>query len=78
MTSLTVLLWHVAICLVDIVIVAISEMLFGPITGERSCVRPQFHPRSELALFPFVMAFAAIITVFFTCRAIRRGRDRRD
>src|SRR5882724_11572194 len=65
-TSLTVLLWHVAICLVDIVIVAISEMLFGPITGETLV---QSGPSSIFVqnwlLFPFVMAFAAIITVFF-------------
>ena len=32
-TSLTVLLWHVAICLVDIVIQAISDTLFMPITA---------------------------------------------
>lgn len=65
-TSWTVLLWHVAICLVDIVIVAISEMLFGPITGEAVV---QSGPSSIFVqswlLFPFVMAFAAIITVFF-------------
>jgi hypothetical protein len=51
---------------VDIVIVAISEMLFGPITGETLV---QSGPSSILVqnwlLFPFVMAFAAIITVFF-------------
>jgi hypothetical protein len=32
-TSLTVLLWQVAICLVDIVIQAISDTLFLPITA---------------------------------------------
>ena len=31
-TSLTVLLWHVAICLVDITIQLISDVLFLPIT----------------------------------------------
>jgi hypothetical protein len=65
-TSLTVLLWHVAICLVDIVIVAMSELLFGPITAETLV---QSGPSSILVqnwlMFPFVMAFAAIITVFF-------------
>ena len=65
-TSLTVLLWHVAICLVDIVIVAISDTLFMPITagglvqtGANAIVVQNW------LLFPFIMAFAAIITVFF-------------
>ena len=60
------LLWHVAICLVDIVIVAISDTLFMPITagglvqaGANAIVVQNW------LLFPFIMAFAAIITVFF-------------
>ena len=65
-TSLTVLLWHVAICLVDIVIVAISELLFGPITAETLVLSgPSSIVVQNWLLFPFVMAFAAIITVFF-------------
>ena len=65
-TSLTVLLWHVAICLVDIVIVAISELLFGPITRETLVLSgPSSILVQNWLLFPFVMAFATIITVFF-------------
>lgn len=65
-TSLTVLLWHVAICLVDIVIVALSDLLFGPITGSSiTQTAPNAIVVQNWLLFPFVMAFAAIITVFF-------------
>ena len=65
-TSLTVLLWHVAICLVDIVIVAISDTLFLPITtGGLTQVTQNLIVVQNWLLFPFVMAFAAIITVFF-------------
>lgn len=65
-TSITVLLWHVAICLVDIVIVAISDTLFAPITtgGVIQTAQNVIVVQSWL-LFPFIMAFAAIITVFF-------------
>ncbi len=65
-TSLTVLLWHVAICLVDIVIVAISDLLFAPITsgGLIQTAQNAIVVQNWL-LFPFIMAFAAIITVFF-------------
>lgn len=65
-TSITVLLWHVAICLVDIVIVAISDTLFAPITtgGIIQTTQNAIIVQSWL-LFPFIMAFAAIITVFF-------------
>jgi len=65
-TSLTVLLWHVAICLVDIVIVAISDLLFAPITtgGIIQSTQNLIVVQNWL-LFPFIMAFAAIITVFF-------------
>ncbi len=65
-TSLTVLLWHVAICLVDIVIVAISDTLFGPITtgGLIQTAQNVIVVQSWL-LFPFIMAFSALITVFF-------------
>ncbi len=65
-TSLTVLLWHVAICLVDIVIVALSDLLFVPITmgGIEQASRNAIFVQNWL-LFPFIMAFAAIITVFF-------------
>lgn len=65
-TSLTILLWHVAICLVDIVIVAISDTLFLPITtgGITQTAQNAFIVQNWL-LFPFIMAFAAIITVFF-------------
>jgi len=65
-TSLTVLLWHVAICLVDIVIVAISDSLFAPITaGGLVQVAQNAIVVQNWLLFPFIMAFAAIITVFF-------------
>ena len=65
-TSLTVLLWHVAICLVDIVIVAISDTLFGPITaGGLVQAGTNLIIVQNWLLFPFIMAFAAIITVFF-------------
>ena len=65
-TSLTVLLWHVAICLVDIVIVAISDLLFAPITtGGIVQTTQNLITVQNWLLFPFIMAFAAIITVFF-------------
>jgi len=65
-TSLTVLLWHVAICLVDIVIVAISDLLFAPITtGGLIQAGANLITVQNWLLFPFIMAFAAIITVFF-------------
>jgi hypothetical protein len=65
-TSLTVLLWHVAICLVDIVIVAISDLLFAPITaGGIVQIGANLITVQNWLLFPFIMAFAAIITVFF-------------
>lgn len=65
-TSLTVLLWHVAICLVDIVIVAISDLLFAPITtGGLVQMGANLITVQNWLLFPFIMAFAAIITVFF-------------
>ncbi len=64
--SLTVLLWHVAICLVDIVIVAISDMLFAPITsGGLIQTAQNLIVVQNWLLFPFIMAFAALITVFF-------------
>ncbi|MFA7344075.1 MAG: hypothetical protein WC003_07205 [Terrimicrobiaceae bacterium] len=65
-TSLTVLLWHVATCLVDIVIVAISDMLFAPITSGGIIQTAQnLIVVQNWLLFPFIMAFAALITVFF-------------
>jgi hypothetical protein len=62
-TSLTVLLWHVAICLVDIVIQAISDTLFMPITANNLV-----HVGANLIVvnnWLMFMAFAAFITVFF-------------
>jgi len=65
-TSLTVLLWHVAICLVDIVIVAISDLLYAPITtGGVIQTAQNLIVVQNWLLFPFIMAFASIITVFF-------------
>lgn len=65
-TSLTVLLWHVAICLVDIVIVAISDTLFLPITtGGILQTTSNLIVVQNWLLFPFIMAFASLITVFF-------------
>jgi hypothetical protein len=65
-TSLTVLLWHVAICLVDITIQLISDVLFLPITtgGIVQTAQNMIVVQNWL-LFPFIMAFAAIITIFF-------------
>ncbi len=65
-TSLTVLLWHVAICLVDIVIVAISDLLYAPITtGGIVQTAQNLIAVQNWLLFPFIMAFATVITVFF-------------
>ena len=65
-TSLTVLLWHVAICLVDIVIQAISDTLFLPITANNLV---QFGVNlivvNNWLMLPFIMAFASFVTVFF-------------
>ena len=65
-TSLTVMLWYLGICLVDIVIVAISDTLFIPITtGGIVQVAQNAIVVQNWLLFPFIMAFASIITVFF-------------
>ena len=65
-TSLTVLLWHVAICLVDIVIQAISDTLFAPITATNLVLLGgNLIIVNNWLMFPFIMAFAAFITVFF-------------
>ena len=65
-TSLTVLLWHVAICLVDIVIQAISDVLFTPITATNLVLLgSNLVLVNNWLMFPFIMAFAAFITVFF-------------
>ena len=65
-TSLTVLLWHVAICLVDITIQLISDVLFLPITtgGLIQTAQNMIVVQNWLH-FPFIMAFAAFLTVFF-------------
>jgi hypothetical protein len=65
-TSLTVLLWHVAICLVDITIQLISDVLFLPITtgGLVQTAQNMIVVHNWLH-FPFIMAFAAFLTVFF-------------
>jgi len=64
-TSLTVLLWHVAICLVDITIQLISDVLFLPITtgGLVQATQNMIVVQNWLH-FPFIMAFAAFLTVF--------------
>ena len=65
-TSFTVMLWYLGICLVDIVIVAISDTLFIPITsGGIVHVAQNAIVVQNWLLFPFIMAFASIITVFF-------------
>lgn len=65
-TSLTILLWHVGICLVDIVIVAISDLLYAPITsGGLVQTTQNLIVVQNWLLFPFIMAFSALITVFF-------------
>ncbi len=65
-TSLTVLLWHVAICLVDIVIQAISDTLFMPITANNLVqVGTNLIVVNNWLMFPFIMAFASFLTVFF-------------
>ena len=65
-TSLTVLLWHVAICLVDITIQLVSDALFLPITtgGLVQTAQNMIVVQNWLH-FPFIMAFAAFLTVFF-------------
>ncbi len=66
MTSLTVLLWHVAICLVDIVIQAISDTLFLPITANNLVqAGVNLIVVNNWLMFPFIMAFASFLTVFF-------------
>jgi hypothetical protein len=65
-TSLTVLLWHVAICLVDIVIQAISDTLFMPITANNLVqVGTNLIVVNNWLMFPFIMAFVSFLTVFF-------------
>jgi hypothetical protein len=65
-TSLTVLLWHVAICLVDITIQLISDVLFLPITtGGLIQTAQNMIVVLNWLHFPFIMAFAAFLTVFF-------------
>jgi hypothetical protein len=65
-TSLTVLLWHVVICLVDIVIQAISDTLFMPITANNLIqVGANLIVVNNWLMFPFIMAFASFLTVFF-------------
>jgi hypothetical protein len=65
-TSLTVMIWYLGICLVDIVIVAISDMLFAPITaGGIVQVAQNAIVVQNWLLFPFIMAFASIVTLFF-------------
>jgi hypothetical protein len=65
-TSFTVMLWYVGICLVDIVIVAISDLLFAPITaGGIVQVAQNAILVQNWLLFPFIMAFASIVTLFF-------------
>jgi hypothetical protein len=65
-TSLTVLLWHVAICLVDIVIQAISDLLFLPITtGGLVQVAQNLIVVNNWLHFPLIMAITAFITIFF-------------
>jgi hypothetical protein len=64
-TSLTVLLWHVAICLVDITIQLISDVLFLPITtGGLVQTAQNMIVVLNWLHFPFIMAFA-FPTVFF-------------
>jgi hypothetical protein len=65
-TSLTVLLWHVAICLVDITIQLISDALFLPITtGGLVQIAQNTIIVQNWLHFPFIMAFAAFLTLFF-------------
>jgi hypothetical protein len=65
-TSFTVMLWYLGICLVDIVVVAISDLLFAPITaGGIVQVAQNAILVQNWLLFPFIMAFASIVTLFF-------------
>jgi hypothetical protein len=65
-TSFTVMLWYLGICLVDIVIVSISDLLFAPITaGGIVQVAQNAILVQNWLLFPFIMAFASIVTLFF-------------
>lgn len=72
-TSITVLLWHGAICLVDIVIVAISDTLFAPITtgGIIQTAQNVIVVQSWL-LFPFITVFF-YLSVPFVAGAIMKG-----
>jgi hypothetical protein len=66
LTSLTVLLWHLAICLVDITIVELSEVFFGRINGGTVTLSPgNLILVNNWLMFPFLMAFATLVTVFF-------------
>jgi hypothetical protein len=65
-TSLTVLLWHVAICLVDITIKTLSDALFGKLTtGGLTLASGNLIIVNNWLMFPLIMAFASLITVFF-------------
>lgn len=65
-TSLTVLLWHVAICLVDITIVELSSLLFGRINGETVSLNAgNLMIVNNWLMFPFLVAFATLVTTFF-------------
>jgi hypothetical protein len=65
-TSLTVLLWHVAICLVDITIQLISDVLFLPITtGGLVQVAQNIIVVRNWPTSRSLWAFAAFLTVFF-------------
>ena len=86
-TSLTVLLWHVAICLVDIVIQAISDTLFMPITANNLVqVGANLIVVNNWLMFPFIMAFASfrhgLLLSLRSVRGVRRDegsqRDDRD
>ena len=72
-TSLTVLLWHVAICLVDIMIQPISDVLFLPITtgGLVQAAQNMIVVQNWLH-FPFIMAFARLSHgLFLSLRSVR-------
>jgi hypothetical protein len=75
-TSLTVLLWHVAICLVDITIQLISDVLFLPITtGGLVQVAQNIIVVRNWLYFPFIMGLCRVShCVFLPLRSVRGGR----
>ena len=75
-TSLTVLLWHVAILLVDIVIQAISDTLFMPITAKNLVqVGANLIVVNNWLMFPFIRRCDLSHRLFLSFRSLRGVRS---